>query len=147
MEKKKHPPVHEGMIACLTSPFCAKSDVAFIAHIYGKLDSKCPSNAVPDLVAALEQKLTAYREIEHEINLAIANLRAQLEEHEMEEWKKKAPTNCPNCKQDLEEITQPENSLLNYDQWAAQRRGDFFCPGCHRFYFFVNGELKPGHDD
>lgn len=57
------------------------------------------------------------------------------------------PTNCPGCGSELLEVAQPENSMLNWDQWHQNRRGDLRCTGCKKFYFFINGELKDRHNN
>jgi hypothetical protein len=62
--------------------------------------------------------------------------------------KKAAPKQCPNCGGELDDVVQPEDSPLNYDQWDAVKRGGLRCTGeCKKFYFFINGELKDGHND
>jgi hypothetical protein len=147
MEKKKRPPIHEAIIERLNSPYISDVEVMSICYCHGDCDSHCPGKYLPGMIAGLENLSKKVR-LKNNIAQALTNLRVQLEEFEAEERKKTPPTNCPNCGSELEEVTQPENSPLNYDQWAAVRRGDLRCTGeCKKFYFFTNGELKDGHND
>lgn len=38
--------------------------------------------------------------------------------------------NCPNCNRPLHPVTYPGGSMLNEDQWASQRAGDWYCDRC-----------------
>lgn len=35
---------------------------------------------------------------------------------------------CPECGTNLEPITHPSGSMLNFEQWSADRAGDYCCP-------------------
>lgn len=143
-EKKKHPPIHEGLIQCLESPFASSTEIALIAHLYGKLDSKCPAAAIPAVITAFESRLKSTPGLEDAINLAIGKLREQLEEQKAEKKNAEIP-DCTNCHGKLEKIEKPDG--LSEEEWDGEKRGDLFCPGCHRFFLFTDGKLKPGYDD
>lgn len=86
MEKKKHPPIHKGIITALKDwGYLWEQQAELIAFLHGELDSKCPPEFLPDMISGLEsvqERFSAH--VQRAIGQAIANLKAQLEGHEAE---------------------------------------------------------------
>jgi hypothetical protein len=147
MEEKKRLPVHKVFVKLMGSKMVAAREIVFIAEVYGEEDAVCPSEDIPEMIAALKEASKGLPHIDGFIDKAVEKLLAQLQEHEAEEKKKDYPA-CSDCGGKLERVFQPESSPLNEFQWAAERRGDLRCKGeCGKFFFFTKGELKPGHND
>ena len=58
-----------------------------------------------------------------------------------------SPKRCPVCNIQLMEVRQAEGSLLNEQQWAAVRAGDYYCQNCPpdkdmRYKYWWKKEVK-----
>jgi len=79
--EKKRPAAHEGIIVYLRERFVISDQIRKIICLYAIEDIICPAKAIPEVIAALEYRMTISPSLENMINDAIANLRMQLAEH------------------------------------------------------------------
>lgn len=49
---------------------------------------------------------------------------------------------CSKCGKVMEHIRNPGGSMLNDDQFAATRCGDWYCDDCRQYYFERDGILR-----